>query len=362
MGLSVSKAGQMNTGKSPSKHTIRESQTKSVKILLLGNSQAGKTTLYRQLRVLYKGGFSDEESRKYCDSVACSIFSLTSDTLKVNEKETMENDLKNVKQKRSNLEIPLLEEDVCPLSPEDHENMLSMKTACFRNARIKNQGLLNRIFSRFSGSEGERLLSGYDKINPQVSNHLQYFITRIPDIVKSEYVPTPTDLLHMRIPTTGLAEMDFQANSTTFQVYDVGGERTERRKWIHYFEDVNLVLFVVDISGYNNITDEGRNTLHESLEVFEGICQDKFLKGAKTVLLFNKCDLFRKKLYVAPLKECFPDYTGNRDVCEANTYISDKFRRIFHTSKKKEIDIYFICATDSHMMKTVFQDIFSQVN
>ena len=362
MGLIACKESRVISYRRSTRVEATSSNAKVVKVLLLGTSRAGKTTLYKQFKVIYDGGFSDEESRGYCDGVACSIFSLAGDTLIANDTGTMVDGEGGIEETPVASKVSLVEEeDSGKLSSKDQRKIIDMKTACFRNARTHNQDLLIRIFNEFSGTHGQQLLSVYDKVNAQESSCLQYFIARIPDIIKPDYVPTSNDLLHMRIPTTGLAEIGFQFECTHFQVYDVGGERTERRKWIHYFEGINAVLFVVDISGYDIVTDEGRNSLQESLEVFEEINQDRFLKGATMVLLFNKYDLFRKKISVPSLKQCFPDYKGGKDDCEATNFISDKFKTIFRSFNTSEIHMYFICATDSHMMKTVLQSVFSHI-
>lgn len=41
-----------------------------------------------------------------------------------------------------------------------------------------------------------------------------------------------------------------------FSVVDVGGQRSERRKWIHCFDDVKAIIFVVALSGYNQVLFE----------------------------------------------------------------------------------------------------------
>ena len=38
---------------------------------------------------------------------------------------------------------------------------------------------------------------------------------------------------------------------------DVGGQRTEQRKWIHCFDNVNGILFIAELSGYNQELDDG---------------------------------------------------------------------------------------------------------
>ena len=48
--------------------------------------------------------------------------------------------------------------------------------------------------------------------------------------------------------TVGIVEESFIVDGVNFVMYDVGEQRGERRKWIHYFEDVTAVIFVAAIS------------------------------------------------------------------------------------------------------------------
>lgn len=97
-------------------------------------------------------------------------------------------------------------------------------------------------------------------------------------------------------------------------MYDVGGQRSQRRKWVYCFEDVRAVLFVVALSGYDMtlLEDQTVNRLEESLNLFEQIVNNRWFKEASFVLFLNKLDLFREKIMCSSrhLKLFFSDYKG----------------------------------------------------
>lgn len=44
--------------------------------------------------------------------------------------------------------------------------------------------------------------------------------------------------------------MDYQYN-TIFRMVDVGGQRNERRKWIHVFDNVDMLMYVCALSDFD---------------------------------------------------------------------------------------------------------------
>ena len=42
-----------------------------------------------------------------------------------------------------------------------------------------------------------------------------------------------------------------QFGEVHFRLVDVGGQRSERRKWIHCFEDVSSIIFIASLAEYN---------------------------------------------------------------------------------------------------------------
>lgn len=58
----------------------------------------------------------------------------------------------------------------------------------------------------------------------------------------------------------GIVVDKYCIDGTTFEMYDVGGQRNERKKWIHCFDNVTAVIYVAALSEYNQGMFEDANT------------------------------------------------------------------------------------------------------
>ena len=85
------------------------------------------------------------------------------------------------------------------------------------------------------------------------------YLSSIDRISCGDYVPTEQDVLRARVPTTGIVEYTFLIENITFRMVDVGGQRSERRKWIHCFENVTSIMFLAALSEYDQVLAESDN-------------------------------------------------------------------------------------------------------
>ena len=77
-----------------------------------------------------------------------------------------------------------------------------------------------------------------------------------------------------------LTKTGFLKHRNYFRMVDVGGQRSERRKWIHCFENVTSIIFLVALSEYDQILFESDNEVKV------------VIKKAKHVLNDSLCPVF----------------------------------------------------------------------
>ena len=142
-------------------------------------------------------------------------------------------------------------------------------------------------------------------------------------------------------------------------MFDVGGQRSERKKWIHCFEGVTAIIFCVALSGYDLLLaeDEEMNRMIESMKLFDSICNSKWFVDTSIILFLNKKDLFEEKITRSPLTICFPEYKGRNTYEECSAYIQMKFESLNKRREQKQIYTHFTCATDTNNIQFVFDAV-----
>ena len=164
-----------------------------------------------------------------------------------------------------------------------------------------------------------------------------------------------------RVRTTGIVVTPINEPPYTYQVVDVGGQRSERRKWIHAFDDVKGVIFLDGLAGYNQVLfeDSSVNRMHESLNLFREIVKNPIFKNIPIFVFLNKKDLFEEMIPKYPLAKCFPDFNGPPgDVQSALDYIHTKYETIMEEEcPGKQLYIQIIAARVRLDMKIAFGEV-----
>uniref|UniRef100_A0A8D0FH62 G protein subunit alpha L n=1 Tax=Strix occidentalis caurina TaxID=311401 RepID=A0A8D0FH62_STROC len=209
----------------------------------------------------------------------------------------------------------------------------------------------------------------------QLIDCAQYFLERIDSVSMDDYTPTDQDLLRCRVLTSGIFETRFQVDKVNFHMFDVGGQRDERRKWIQCFNDVTAIIFVVACSSYNMVIREDNNTnrLRESLDLFKSIWNNRWLRTISIILFLNKQDMLAEKVLAgkSKIEDYFPEYAHytvpedatpdageDPKVTRAKFFIRDEFLRISTASGDGRHYCYphFTCAVDTENIRRVFND------
>jgi len=186
-----------------------------------------------------------------------------------------------------------------------------------------------------------------------------YYFDNVERFVQPDFVPNEEDCIMARVITTGIAVTEFDQAMVHFSVVDVGGQRSERKKWIHCFDDVRAIIFVVSLAGYNQVMyeDESHNRMHEELHLFKEVAHNPTFEDTPLFLFLNKKDLFEKMLKEVPLTKCFPEYTGGNDVKQALAFIEEEFRKRTPTDKRSKLKVYPVAARFKKDIKYSWDDL-----
>ena len=310
-----------------------------VKLLLLGIGNSGKSTFVKQMKIIHGDSYSNDELNSFTTTIHANLLSSMVEVIKAMDK----------------LNITLQN-----TSNQVHASTITSLTTPVRYISPEIGGKMKLLWQDDGFQECLKRAVEY-----QLSDSAPYYFQRMDEILDPSYTPNEQDVLRSRVSTTGIVETTFTAGNITCQLCDVGGQRSERRKWLHCFDDVKAVLFVVALSGYDmTLTEDGiTNQVEESLNLFQAICVNKFFKDSSFILFLNKLDLFTEKINDTNhhLRLFFPQYTGpEHDVSAAKEFIlSQVLAR--NLDRNRTIYPHFTTATDTSNVKLVFKVVLEKI-
>lgn len=125
----------------------------------------------------------------------------------------------------------------------------------------------------------------------------QYYIDNIGRLVEQAAhgsMPTNGDLLRTQVTTTGIHQSVLSYNGTRFCVYDCGGVRAERKKWVRAFEGgVSAIIYPVDTTGYRRSLREaeGNDRMIDQFLLFQALVDSGRFAQSNFIIVFTKIDL-----------------------------------------------------------------------
>ncbi|KAK2965578.1 hypothetical protein RJ640_018744, partial [Escallonia rubra] len=334
-----------------------------VTLFCLGAGESGKSTIFKQARyqkpikLLFQTGFDEAELKSYISVIHANVYQ-TIKILHDGAKELAQNETESSKYVLS-IENKEIGEKLSEIGGRlDHPRLT--KELAQEIEILWKDAAIQETYSR-----GNEL---------QVPDCAPYFVENLHRLSDVNYVPTKEDVLYARVRTTGVVEIQFspvgenKKSGEVYRLFDVGGQRNERRKWIHLFEGVTAVIFCAAISEYDQtlFEDENKNRMMETKELFEWVLKQPCFEKTSFMLFLNKFDVFEKKVLRVPLNVCewFTDYqqlsSGKQEIEHAYEFVKKKFEELyFQSTAPDRVDrvfkIYRTTALDQKLVKKTFK-------
>lgn len=199
-----------------------EDQQKIFKLLLLGAGESGKSTLFKQIQTIYGDELSSEDLK------SCKNFVY-----------------QNVVQAMHDLAIHTEDCEV-QVKPENGGAQEFYRTVNTDGFEFSDE---HYTYAKQLWSDPAIQAVWQCRELFHIPPSAEHFFQRLEIIKDPKYVPSHEDYLRIRVRTTGIVQKQFEIDKNKFRMFDVGGQRNERKKWIHCFQGCTAVLFVAAISG-----------------------------------------------------------------------------------------------------------------
>ncbi|XWS62478.1 hypothetical protein CRYUN_Cryun06bG0014700 [Craigia yunnanensis] len=365
------------------------------KILLVGYQKSGTSTIYKQAKILYNISFSENERKNIKMMIQSNLYGYLAILLEGRERFEVEILLENGKRQivdgsgTSGIARQIDGKTKYSISPR-------LKAFSDWLVQVTVSGNLEVIFPaathEYAPFIGElwndaAFQATYNRRHelemlPRVAT---YFLERAVEISRTDYAPSDMDILYAEGITSsnGLSCMEFSFPiieressidgyqhdpSARYQLIRLHPSSLgENCKWVEMFEDVDIVLFCVSLTDYDEFSLDSNgvltNKMLASKQLFETIVTHPTFEQKDFLLILNKADLLEEKIEQVPLTRCewFRDFnpvishnhnsnnnnSNNRNnhtslAQRAFHYVAVKFKRLFNSLTDRKLYVSMV--------------------
>jgi GTPase SAR1 family protein len=318
MGCATSSEGTATNGNTASDAPKGKAKGPPVVLTLIGAGESGKSTLFKQLKILEMKGFTDAEKSAFKGPIRANLRAAMTHLVGA----APPSDLGRQYQERAT---------------EWSSQLGSLIAQLWATAEIKDV-YVRRAELRLPVSDGlPMLMEGLSRIS------------------QDDYVPTDADLLRVRLRSAEFDKAEFIFKKTNFCIWDSGGQMTERTKWEQLLPEATAIIFCAPLSDYDQTMQEDPKTIrmHDSLRLM-GEVVSRIPESKSVILMMTKLDVLKEKITRKPLTGAFPEYTGPAGALEpAMEFIKGKFTGF----RKKNLYVHQCNLLDTDHVRTIWEAV-----
>lgn len=358
----------------------KKADGEKVKLLLLGTGESGKSTIFKQMRIIYGSERSEEELRMFGVIVRSNTVVAVRKLCRLLNQLGLERKL----DEESAVATAADMDDVSGMTPRQAYDQIvaylvdnTATTQFTEGSRETAQDWVGTSIraGKAANYDAKLFLQHVEAIRvlwqsmtlkevwlkrsqANINDSHKEYLSDLTRIASPNYIPTRQDILISRVRTTQINVEKYTIEGTEFEIYDVGGQRSERRKWVECFENVDAVIFVAALSEYDqNLAEAKRqNRMKEALSLFESVVKNVHFAETSIMLFLNKKDIFAEKILYTDISATshFSDYAGPPgDFDHGVLYFIQKFEEHLDEDEFNDAFIHVTCATDTTNMEFV---------
>jgi len=330
----------------------RADEQSIMKILLLGAGETGKSTILKQLQMLYQ---QELDGKFYRNWLVRNAIASTKGLVQIAKDQAEKGNGKPVDE-----EAAKIVDEVDEGQPPDQEAIDAI-------SKLWESGVLEDAFKE-------------NTANPVtwLPDHALYYIGQIKTFCDPKFVPTHSQMLLTRSLTVGVNNVAFSddvdgaylmahcpvaaqmlgseeigtACKLNWEVIDVGGQRGERRKWMNTLTDALGLIFTFGLSEYAQVLYEDPDTIRmqESLDLFDKWANHQDFARKPVVIAFTKKDIYFKNFDLIKFQKFFTDFvptaTGTQEIAQEGIDFIEKKVKGLLKDKRKKVESFRINTTD----------------